>query len=45
MNILAKFKNRNDLIEYTTAVYRLLVTDPDIEYILNAETGEVIYYS
>ncbi len=41
--ILAKLRNRNELIEYTMAVYRLLVTDSEIEYILDAETGEVIF--
>lgn len=43
--IFAKFKNRNDLIEYTIAVYNLLISDNDIEYILNADTGEVIFYN
>jgi hypothetical protein len=42
-NILAKFRNRNELIEYTTNVYNLLITDSEIEYILDAETGEIIF--
>lgn len=42
-SILTKFKNRNDMIEYTMNVYNLLVTDKDIEYILDAETGEIIF--
>jgi hypothetical protein len=44
MNILAKFRNRPDLIEYTTAILNYLITDPDTEYIINAETGELIYH-
>lgn len=40
--ILAKFAGRPDLIQYTAAVWGLLATDPDIEYILDGETGEVL---
>ena len=43
MNILAKFKQRDDYVNYTTAIYWLLVTDPDCTEILNAETGEILY--
>jgi len=40
--LLAKFSGRADLIQYTAAVWDLLVTDPHIEYILDGETGEVL---
>lgn len=43
--ILAKFKNRNDLIKYTTSIFHLLITDKDIDYILDAETGEILFHS
>ena len=41
--ILAKFAGRPDMIQYTAAVMDLLVTDRGTEYILDAETGEVIW--
>ena len=43
MEILVKFKDRTETITYTTEVLDLAITDPDTEYILLAETGEVIY--
>lgn len=41
--ILVKYKNKNNLIKYTTNILELLVTDKDVEYICLAETGEIIY--
>lgn len=43
MEILVKFKNITELVPYTTEVLDLVITDPDTEYILLAETGEVIF--
>lgn len=43
IEILAKFNNRNDWIEYTMEIFDLLVTDKNIECIINADTGEIIY--
>ena len=43
MEILVKFKNITELVPYTTEVLDLAITDPDTEYILLAETGEVIF--
>ena len=41
--VLVKFKDRSDLIEYTVNILHLLKTDPDTEYILDADTGVIIY--
>ena len=41
--ILAKFTNRNDTIEYTTEILDLLCTDNYIEWIIDGETGELIF--
>lgn len=41
--ILAKFKSRQDVIKYTMEIFHLLITDKDIEYIVDANTGEVLY--
>ena len=41
--ITAYFKN-GQVAEYTTSVWGLLVTDPDIECITSNETGEVLFY-
>lgn len=38
-----KFYGRNAEITYTKAIYKMLLTDPAVEYILDAETGEVLY--
>lgn len=43
MEILVKFKNITELVPYTTEVLDSAITDPDTEYILLAETGEVIF--
>lgn len=40
--IKAKFYGREEWINYTTAVLRLLQTDPSVECIIDAETGEII---
>ena len=41
--IEVKFIDRNDWIVYTTDILELLKTDPQLEYITDKETGEVIY--
>lgn len=43
--ILAKFKNRKEAIRYTKTIdmIRLLKTDKMIEWIMDAETGEILY--
>lgn len=41
--ILVKFKNRNELVKYTTNILNLLITDKEVEYICLADTGELIY--
>lgn len=38
-----KFYGRDELITYTKAIYNMLVTDSAVEYIADAETGEVLY--
>jgi len=40
--INATFKN-GQTATYTTDVYRLLVTDPDVLRVTDAETGELMY--
>lgn len=40
--ILVKFKGRDDLIKYTMAVFKDLMWDKNVEYILDAETGEIL---
>lgn len=42
MNIIAKFKD-GQTAEYTTAVFNLLITDPDTLWVISAETGEVLW--
>ena len=42
-DIFVKFKNKLELVLYTTDILNLLVTDADVDYICLAETGEVIY--
>lgn len=41
--ILAYFRGCDEPVRYTAAVYVLLVTDPDVKDIVDAETGEVLY--
>ena len=41
--ILAKFTNRNDTIEYATEILDLLCTGNYIEWIIDGETGELIF--
>lgn len=43
MEILVKFKGRKDLIKYTIAVFRELVCDPEVEYIIDARTGVKLF--
>lgn len=43
MMILAKFKGYNELVPYTYSVLNLLKTESCVEYIISAETGEVLY--
>ena len=38
----ATFKN-GTTATYTTAIYRLLITDPLIDYITDHETGEILF--
>lgn len=40
--IIAHFASGDD-VDYTMSVYHLLVTEPDIEYISDGITGEVIF--
>lgn len=40
--IVAGFKN-GSTANYTSNIFNLLATDPDVEYIIDAETGEVLY--
>ena len=42
-DIFVKFKNKTELVSYTTDILNLLVTDADVDYICLAETGEIIY--
>lgn len=39
--IIAHFKNGRE-IRYTITMLNMLKTDPDIDYIMDAETGEII---
>jgi hypothetical protein len=41
--IIVQFKNGQSAT-YTTNILNLLKSDPDTEYIINAETGELIYH-
>lgn len=41
--ILVKYKDKNDLVKYTTNILELSVKDKNVEYICLAETGEIIY--
>ena len=41
--ILAYFRGCDEPVRYTAAVYRLLVTDPDVVDIVDATTGEILY--
>ena len=43
MEILVKFKNRNSLIVYTKNILEMLKTEKEVEYILDAFTGELIF--
>lgn len=40
--ILVKFKDRDEEIRYTMAIFKDLIWDKNVEYILDAETGEVL---
>ncbi len=40
--ITAYFRNGR-AVTYTTAILELLKTDPDVAYIMDDETGEVLY--
>lgn len=41
--IKVKFKNKDEYILYTTQVFDLLVTDPSVDYIIDAFTGELLF--
>lgn len=41
--ILAYFRGREEPARYTAAILPLLQTDPDLEQITDADTGEVIF--
>jgi predicted P-loop ATPase/GTPase len=41
--IEVKFKGRTDWIVYTTDILELLKTDPQLEYITDKETGELLF--
>lgn len=41
--ILAYFKGRQEPAHYTAAIMQLLKTDPEIEAIADADTGEIIW--
>ena len=41
--IEVKFSGRDEWIVYTTDILDLLKTDPQLEYITDKETGELIY--
>lgn len=41
--VIVKFKN-GQIANYTTNILELLKRDTDTEYIMNAETGEIIYH-
>lgn len=41
--ILVKFKSRQNVIKYTMEIFYLLITDKDIEYIVDANTGELLF--
>lgn len=43
MEILVKFKGRTELIRYTIAIFRDLVCDPEVEYIIDARTGVKLF--
>ena len=43
-NILVRFKNRDGYIEHTKSIYYRLITDPAVIDIIDAETGEVLFY-
>lgn len=43
MEILVKFFDRNEPYKYTVDILNLLRYDNNVEYVLNAETGEVIF--
>ena len=42
MEILAKFRDGREAV-YTTGIFELLVTDPFVEWIVDANTGEILY--
>lgn len=41
MIVLATFKDGRT-VKYTDSVLSLLISDPDVETVINAETGEII---
>lgn len=43
-NILVRFKNRDGYIEHTKSIYYGLISDPTVVDIIDAETGEVLFY-
>lgn len=43
VEIIATFRDGSAAI-YTTNIFNLLASDPEVENIINAETGEVVFY-
>lgn len=41
--INVKFVGSSEWARYTMAIFNLLVTDKDVEYITSEETGEILY--
>ena len=43
-NIMVRFKNYDGYIKYTKSIYYKLIFDPTVIDIIDAETGEVLFY-
>ena len=41
--IKVKFRGCSELIDYTSDILALLVTEPDVELIIKSSTGEAIW--
>ena len=45
MNVITvKFYNRNESFNYTRQISPQLLNDPDVEYIIDTNTGEILYH-
>lgn len=42
-DIIAYFNNGHEPAQYTMNIYQYLVTDPTVQTIIDAATGEIIY--